>query len=126
MESLMLLEAFADADPRAAGALLLRSAWTNDVVIDFLVVNQVVIDSRSPRLEGVGGLLCYAATSIGLVSSAERVLVETAHHTRRYWTRFCHGGCDLWRIEKTAVAVETLAAILRSGDWTPKFHPDHE
>ena len=125
-ESLMLLEAFDDADPRVAGALLLRSAWTNDVVIDFLVVNQQVTETRSPRLDGVGGLLCYAALSIGLVSGAERVLVETASHTKKYWTRFCRDGCDLWRIEKTAVAVENLAAILRSGGWTPEFHPNDE
>lgn len=126
VESLMLLEAFSDSDPRAAGALLLRSAWTNDVVIDFLVVNHFVTDSRAPRLEGVGGLLCYAATSIGLVSGAAQVLVETAQHTKKYWSRFCGAGCDLWRFEKTTVAVENLAAILRSGDWTPEFHSNDE
>lgn len=90
------------------------------------MVNQEVTEARSPRLDGVGGQLCYAAISFGLVAGAKRVLVETANHTKKYWTRYWPGGCDLWRMEKPQFAAESPAALLRTSDWTPEFNPNDE
>ena len=117
VETLLLLEAFVSGDDRVAGALLLRSAWNNDIIIDFLVVNQEVTLSHAPPIEGLGVLLCYSAFSIGQVSDAERVHVETARHTKHYWPRVCAGGTELIRTEQTEVAAKAAARILGVANW---------
>jgi hypothetical protein len=121
-ECMMLLEARIANDKRIAGALLLRSAWTNDVVVDFLVVNHLVMQEYKPAVRGAGVMLCYAAFSIGLVSEASLVIAETAQHSTEYWARFCPGGMRLIRTAKTQLAVRQAAHMLSKGGIMPHFH----
>jgi hypothetical protein len=122
-ETVMLLEAYAGtADTeRVVGALLLRSGWSNDVVIDFLVVDSKAAKELSSELHPLGPLLIYAAAAIAYVSGAKVVMAETAKHTSGYWMNYLPQGNALWRMAETEVAFDRAANIISEGGWVPDY-----
>jgi hypothetical protein len=86
-ECLGLIEAWTDlANSSLAGALLLRSAWTGDVVVDFVGTNFGVTKYGNPPRGNVGPILLLAATCVGKACGAELIWAETAAETEKWWS----------------------------------------
>jgi hypothetical protein len=83
-ETLALLEAHT-ADDRVAGVLLLRSAWTGDIVVDFVVANKAVTLAATPPIVNVGTMLVAAALDVGFHTNAPLIWAETAVHSTNWW-----------------------------------------
>jgi len=86
-ECFALLQARVDDGSRPlAGSMLLRSAWTGDVVVDFVGTNFGVTRYSAQRFPLVGVMLVTAAAEIAAASSAGMVWVETARHSHEWWS----------------------------------------
>ena len=85
---------------KAGGALLLRSAWTGDIVVDFVGTNPEVTKSTDRPLANVGAMLVYAAIHVGVLSSANLIWVETAAHSIKWWKRLLAQGEDFIRVDE--------------------------
>lgn len=124
-EMLLLLEAYLEApeekEETQVGALLLRSAWNFDVVIDFLFAREMRFGPGMEPVTGAGTMMCYSALAIAKVSNASRVLVETAAHSRDFWSQYFKQGTDLWRFDRVEIALQRASNKIINKHWLPKI-----
>lgn len=114
-ETLALLEAWTDGPAEnVAGALLLRSAWTGDIAIDFVVANKSVTQASDPPIENVGLLLVAAALDVGSATAAPLVWAETAAHSTRWWSLMLGSQHEFIRFDSVDVSRQRVGEFLRN------------
>ena len=113
-ESLALLEAWTSGrDARVAGAILLRRAWTGDVVVDFVVANKSVAQSATRRLKNVGMLLVAAAVDVAVETKAPLVWAETASHSAEWWGFILKSRHNFVRFDTALKTQHRLSVVFR-------------
>lgn len=111
-ESIVLLEATREDLDRHVGALLLRVAWTGDLVVDFVGTNLIATKYGSPPLANGGTMLVYAALRVGEIVGAPLVFAETARHSRRWWDKLLAAGEKLIRVDDVSAAIVRIRDIV--------------
>lgn len=111
-ETLLLLEAAREDMDRPVGALLLRVAWTGDLVIDFVGTNPAATKYGKPPLRNGGVVLVYAALKIGKAIGAPLVYAETARHSRLWWDKLLAAGEKLIKVDDIPTAVARIEEIV--------------
>jgi hypothetical protein len=110
-ETLALLEA-RTADDQVAGALLLRSAWNLDIVVDFVVANKAVTKAASPPIPNVGTMLVAAALDVGFLTGASLIWAETAAHSTDWWQTMLPSIHQFIRFDSVEVSRQRMAQFL--------------
>jgi hypothetical protein len=110
-ETLALLEA-RTANDQVAGALLLRSAWTWDIVVDFVVANKAVTMAATPPIPNVGAMLVTAALDIGFHTRASLIWAETAAHSTDWWRPILPSAHQFIRFDSVDISRQRMAQFL--------------
>lgn len=110
-ETLALLEA-RTANDQIAGALLLRSAWTGDIVVDFVVANKAVTMAATPPIPNVGAMLVAAALDIGFYTNAPLIWAETAAHSTNWWQPMLPSVHQFIRFDSVEVSRQRMIQFL--------------
>jgi hypothetical protein len=111
-ETLALLEA-RTADGQIAGALLLRSAWTGDIVVDFVMANQAVTKAAVPPIPNVGTMLEAAALDVGFQNGAPLIWAETAAHSTNWWQTLLPSTEQFIRFDSVELSRQRIGEFLR-------------
>lgn len=111
-ETLILLEGIREDTDQHVGALLLRFAWTGDIVIDFVGTNLAATKHSVPPLQNSGTLLVYAALRLGEAVGAPLVYAETARHSQAWWDKLLAAGEKLVKVDDVPTAAARLKEII--------------
>lgn len=118
-EALALFEAWnREPAPQLVGAMLLRSAWTGDIVVDFVGTNFGATKYAMPILSHVGTMLICVALDVGIQSEAKLVWAETARHSSAWWNRLLAGGKNFIKVRALHEAHKDVVELLESANVT--------
>jgi len=110
-ETLALLEA-RTSDDQVAGALLLRSAWTGDIVVDFVVANKAVTLAANPPILNIGTMLVAAALEVGFHTAAPLIWAETASYSTKWWQLILPSTHEFIRFDSVEVSRHRVSQFL--------------
>ena len=112
-EAFMLLEAARDDvhGDAYAGAILLRIAWTRDLIVDFVGTNPFATKVLGPEIPYVGAMLVYCGLAVSAKVGASFAYAETASHSKAWWEQLLAGGDDLIKVDDIPTALARITKI---------------
>jgi len=111
-ETLLLIEAIRSDSGEHLGALLLRVAWTGDVVVDFVGTNVAATKYGDPPIKNAGAMLLYCALAIAKDIDAEQIYAETARHSEAWWSKLLVAGDKLVKVDNVDGALARVEQIV--------------